>query len=258
MTDHLQELGRALRSIYGPVEQGGSWQHRLRTPQCPSLPRFATALEKRFTAQESQHVATCAYCKKMLIMEKPEEWQAMRTAFLAAMLIALKAVQLRRRGMAAAAVGGEVNVTEVSGDGRLESTFIEDEDRLVLEVRTKDKALEGQLVKYTIKASDGSVARTGFLLLRPDDDWYAAHAEFKNANELSDHVHGVCQLEIEPVDVWMLTGRDKEALLASVRDADPAAQAAWNAWLERAERDDIPGSEETATLVAEVKQILQA
>ena len=73
-----------------------------------------------------------------------------------------------------------MDVTAVSSDERLESTFIEDQSNLVLDVRTKDESLEYQLVKYFIKAGDGSLARTGFLVLHRDEsDWIGDHVEVR-------------------------------------------------------------------------------
>ncbi len=40
-------------------------QHRLWTPQCPPLPRFAAA-DPAWSPEEQAHIANCAYCQKML------------------------------------------------------------------------------------------------------------------------------------------------------------------------------------------------
>jgi hypothetical protein len=54
----------ALRAVAAVEETNGPQQHRLRTPECPPLTRFATGAS--WSEEERRHQASCAYCLKML------------------------------------------------------------------------------------------------------------------------------------------------------------------------------------------------
>jgi hypothetical protein len=46
-------------------------QHRLRTPECPSLLRLAEALQRSdWTLEEQKHTRDCAYCQMVMAMEE--------------------------------------------------------------------------------------------------------------------------------------------------------------------------------------------
>jgi hypothetical protein len=258
MTIDLDNLGRTLRDLYGPEQQAVPGQHRLRTPQCPSLVRFGAALQNGWTPQERSHVYGCTYCRQLLGREKPEELRALIIEALAALRILFGCIQLRRRGTLAASTGGAVEVTRLSPDQRLESTFYEDEDRLVLEVRTREPALEHQLVRYAIQGRDGSEVRAGFLVLaRAEHGWIAAHATFA-ADPLHEQAQGLCQaLEVRPVAAESLTTGDRPALLASLAEPNETERTAWRSWLDRTERENEALPAEIAPLLSELRERLK-
>ena len=77
---NLEKLGLALGAIFGPEDEELRYEHRLRTPDCPSLIRLAEgAIRKNWTLQEQQHTGACAYCKMVLAWESkavdsPPDW----------------------------------------------------------------------------------------------------------------------------------------------------------------------------------------
>ena len=198
-----ENLIRALRAVHELDVQKAPRQHPLRTPQCPPLSRFGVALREGWTAEEKQHVRQCAYCQKIIAMSEEaerrerEEVQAPEGA----RLIFPSPVFLPNLRAAAAATATALRVQTSSADQRLEAEFLQDEDQLVLEVRTKDAALNQQLFRYDFRGSDGPAAVTGFILLRPDaNGWYAGHARF-DAQALFAGLGGkVQELVIHPVD----------------------------------------------------------
>jgi len=68
-----ENLIRALRAVYEFDLQQAPKQHPLRTPQCPPLTRFPAALREGWTPEEQQHVAGCAYCRKIIAWNQEEE-----------------------------------------------------------------------------------------------------------------------------------------------------------------------------------------
>lgn len=154
--------------------------------------------------------------------------------------------------MAHARTGEPLDVTATSPDQRVEVQLVEDEGKIVLEVRTKDATLNHQLFGYALRDADGHEAVTGFLVLREDvNDWYAAHVAF-DLDELYATLNGQCRdVWVGLVEAEMLTEAGREALLASVeRDRDDAeAQAAWRAWADRAAQSE--------TLLDEARQLIQ-
>jgi len=64
-----KNLVRALHAVHALDVQQAPKQHRLKTPQCPSLPHFAVALQQGWTPEEGAHVTGCAYCQTITAME---------------------------------------------------------------------------------------------------------------------------------------------------------------------------------------------
>ncbi len=64
-----KNLVRVLRAVHKLEVQKAPKQHRFKTPQCPSLPRFAVALREGWTPEEREHVSECRYCQKIIAME---------------------------------------------------------------------------------------------------------------------------------------------------------------------------------------------
>src|SRR5438128_1646052 len=61
---HSFALGDDELDDWGPVPT----QHRLRTLQCPSLPRLVSTSAWRLSSGEQAHVGACPYCQKVLAM----------------------------------------------------------------------------------------------------------------------------------------------------------------------------------------------
>jgi hypothetical protein len=59
-----------LRAAHRLQVQNAPEKPRLRTPQCPPLPRVAEALRKGWTAEERQHVETCPYCRQLVARQQ--------------------------------------------------------------------------------------------------------------------------------------------------------------------------------------------
>jgi hypothetical protein len=59
-----------LRAVHRLQLQKAPEKPRLRTPQCPSLPRFTEALQEGWTAEERRHVETCPYCRQLVTRER--------------------------------------------------------------------------------------------------------------------------------------------------------------------------------------------
>jgi hypothetical protein len=68
-----KNLMRALRAVEEREIERAPKQHRLRTPECPSLPRLAAGFRNGFTAQEQRHVERCEYCRMMRELDQREE-----------------------------------------------------------------------------------------------------------------------------------------------------------------------------------------
>jgi hypothetical protein len=170
----------------------------------------------------------------------------------------LSPISLPNPQVAHARTGEPLDVTETSPDERIEVEFVEDKGAMVLEVRTKDAALNHQLFGYALRDADGQEAVTGFVVLREDvNDWYAAHVTF-DLNELFATLNGQCRdVVVSLVEAEMLTEAEREALLASVeRDRDDAeARAAWRAWAGRAAQSEtLP--EEARQLIQDVRDVV--
>lgn len=65
-----KNLTTALRIVDSQAVQMAPKQHRLRTPDCPPLPRFPIAVKEGWNPEEQDHLAGCAYCQKILKMEQ--------------------------------------------------------------------------------------------------------------------------------------------------------------------------------------------
>jgi hypothetical protein len=138
-----------------------------------------------------------------------------------------------------------LHLASASADGRLQADLVEDGPRLLLEVRTKNPALNYALIRVTPGAADPRDPAAGrlMLLLRPDvNEWYAAHATFNTAELREDlqaggRVRGL-GLFISVVDPEWREGRDTGAVFDQVEGEreGPAGRAAWHAWLEHVER----------------------
>jgi hypothetical protein len=58
-----------LRAVHQLQVQQAPEQHRLRTADCPSLSRFAVALQEGWTPEEREHMDECPYCKQLVSIE---------------------------------------------------------------------------------------------------------------------------------------------------------------------------------------------
>ncbi len=133
-----------------------------------------------------------------------------------------------------------LHVSAASADDRLQADLVEDGPHLLLEVRTKDPALNLALVRVTAAVEDDRAAGRTVVLLRPDvNDWYAGHAAFRTA-DLRGWLEGrLAELTVTVLDVDRMDRRDARAVLHRVgqdRD-DLAARSAWAAWVEHVGRD---------------------
>ncbi len=269
-----REVMRLMRAVHELDVKEREERYAQERAECLSLPRFCAALLRGgWTAAERAHIGGCAYCQKtrekvQRVLWHPTLWQVFlhnlnggvaevayhleqdkcqpclaRCRCLEkvrnCIVSFLSPIPLRNPQVALAATGEPLDVTATSPDQRIEVQLVEDRDAMVLEVRTKDVALNHQLFGYALRDADGQEAVTGFLVLREDvNDWYAAHVTF-DLNELFATLNGQCRnAVVSLVEADMLTEAEREALLASVaRDRDDAeAQAAWRAWAERAEQ----------------------
>src|SRR5882672_7728467 len=68
-----EEFNRELRSIYEELLEQAPAQHRLRTPECPPLPRLSSTSMQMLTNAELDHVKVCTYCQKMLAIENARQ-----------------------------------------------------------------------------------------------------------------------------------------------------------------------------------------
>jgi hypothetical protein len=68
-----KNLMRALRAVEEREIERAPKQHRLRTPECPSLSRLAAGFRDGFTKQERRHVEKCAYCQRMRELDRRDE-----------------------------------------------------------------------------------------------------------------------------------------------------------------------------------------
>ncbi len=225
-------LRAALNRVGEPIPRG----HRLRTPQCPSLPRLAAALGGGWTPAERAHVAGCGYCRKLLSLHR-------RLSRPAADTPRIRAAGPVRAGAAhalAAMSGGPFGLIAVSPDRRLEAELAVEGGRLALEVRTHDAALNHRPVEYRFAAAGGAAVETGYLVLRPDQNgWFAAQAEFPadvsaglDGTTLTVQVLAADGAGIDPGLLRAAVARDRD---------DGAARAAWRAWADGAARlpDDL-------------------
>jgi hypothetical protein len=168
----IKKLHDDLRAIYQADIQNAPRQHPLRTPDCPPLTRFVAGL----SSEEQAHAADCPYCRNVLARQ-----QRMATA--AVVLHFPDAFDIPAPGQMAAKSATDIDLTAGSADGRLEAEFLQDRQGYVLEVRSKDKALEGHVVQYVLCDRDGNEAVEGTFMLQADaNDWVAAHVPFDPAD----------------------------------------------------------------------------
>jgi hypothetical protein len=66
-----EKLVNVLRAVQRLDEEKAPKQHRLQTPQCPSLPRLAAGVQGGWTPEERAHVAACPYCQMLLSADEP-------------------------------------------------------------------------------------------------------------------------------------------------------------------------------------------
>jgi hypothetical protein len=192
-------LIRALRAVYERDVQRAPTQHPLRTPDCPPLTRFGAAAPADWTPEERQHAAHCPYCQKVLAMKEAEERRASEEA-----RRPVRVIPLPNLRAAAAATGAttapSLRVRVPVPDPRLEAEFLQEGTQLVLELLTRDAALNGQLFRFAFRDVEGREAVTGFILLRPNKNGFAGHASF-DAEALFVGLGGQTQEpEITPVD----------------------------------------------------------
>jgi hypothetical protein len=67
-----QTLMRALRAADALEVEKAPKQHPLRTPHCPPLTRFPSAIREGWAPEEREHVTGCPYCQRVTALE----WRA--------------------------------------------------------------------------------------------------------------------------------------------------------------------------------------
>ena len=249
-----ETLGRQLQAIFDErdVPETG---HRLRTSRCPSTSRLAVLLEDSdaANAEERSHVASCAFCQRMIALHQREKRQEEAKSHILTALLLMKAIQLRnRRSFAAASPSTTppLDVTTRSADGSVKATLIEDADELILAVYSDRPALNQQLLRYSFARDDEVETAAGFLVLAPErEDLFAAHTKL-DAQTLYEKSEGrPQQVTVHPVEATLLGPDDREDLLEAVRKAPDSHRAAWRAWLHQA-------SEQESLLPSAVRQML--
>ncbi len=124
-------------------------------------------------------------------------------------------------------------VTARSETGDLAAELVETGPEAILEVRTKQVALNHRLVGYSLAGAEGTLPEEGFQVLRPEvEGWYAGHVSL-DAAALHARLLGRCEeVLVTLADPEALTVEEQDLVVAAAgRDAgDPAASAAWTAW----------------------------
>ena len=255
-------------------------------PECLSFERTrALALDPgRWRAEERRHTATCRRCRRLVAsaeVQMPhlslwtllrhrlgstsererqaiayhlEEGGCRRCRQVAGALAVGTSFRLPPFALphpaAAGAATGALEVGGRSSDGRLEAELVEEERQILLEIRSREAALNHQMIAYTLRGAQQEMQ--GFLVLRPDvERWYAAQEIF-DPELLYSRLQGRCEeVLIAPVGLEALPGVDRELLLAEAGRSrgNAEARAAWAAWA--SSRADV--SEETRRLLDEVR-----
>jgi hypothetical protein len=134
---------------------------------------------------------------------------------------------------AAGAATPMLDVLARSADDHLEAELMREENQITLEVRTRLERLNHYLVGYALRGGQGEVVE-GFTVLAPDvEGWYTGHAVYP-VGDLYARLSGICEeVLVGPVHASMLTGEEREALLASAAGSreNDRMRAAWAAWL---------------------------
>lgn len=118
-----------------------------------------------------------------------------------------------------------------STDGRMETEMVFEDEQITLEIRTRDAALNHQLVAYTLRARDGR-SLSGFDVIRADvQGWFSVTVAL-DAQHLRGRIGSAYNeaLVVSPVSVQSLDAEELELLRASA-SADTANEAAWRGWL---------------------------
>jgi hypothetical protein len=150
-----------------------------------------------------------------------------------------------------AAAGGGLDQAAASADGRLKAHLLGLGRDVILEVRTRDAALDGRLVACGC-AGDDEEPLLAFAVLRPDvNGWFAAQVRW-DASELHARLCGSCRgLMARVLEPGLLTAAETDALRASIdRDGpDERSMTAWRQWRERALVQPEPLSEEVRVVL---------
>jgi hypothetical protein len=225
-----KNLMRALRAADAREVEKAPKQHRLRTPRCPPLTRFSTAVREGWTPDERKHVTACAYCQRIIEMEHrlSREENGEEPALLTF------PIRLRRREVAADKTGPLTTEDVPAGQG-LEWRLAVDDGRTLFRIRTRETALAGQLVRYELCGPAGTAPLVGFVALKQDANaWYIGRVHF-NAEDLYSRLQGECHgVLVRPADAAQLTDADREALRASAeRSEDEEERQRLGEWLKR-------------------------
>ncbi|MFQ3610174.1 MAG: hypothetical protein SNJ72_01640 [Fimbriimonadales bacterium] len=286
-----RELMRLLKAVHELDIQERERRYAEERAHCLLPTRVRTALLREdWTEAEREHLRTCTFCQAMRDKLQPRLWfpslwqlvlyrlgrltgdeaeavarhlerdrcrrslERLRQieAVQGTIAALLQPIALPKSQMAHAHTTEPLNKTLTAPDQRFEAQLVEDDDQIVLEVRTKLPELNYQLFGYALTDTEGHEAVTGFLVLRPDvNDWYAGTVNFQR-EALAETLKGQCrEVVVNWVEPSLLTPTEQEALLASLeRDwDDEEARSAWQAWVEKALQDE--------NLPDEARQLLQ-
>lgn len=169
----------------------------------------------------------------------------------------LTGIKLRNRAMAAAATGSPINLSASLAE-KWAVAVTEDEDKLILDVRTQDKNSSGQLMAYVLSGVDPQQSHRGFLLPRPEESgWIAAKAEL-DMPDLYEELEENCELEMFEVEPHGLSRTDdREIQVAVKRDRKTEkGRKAWMDWTAHARNVKEPLNEEALEIVDEVAKEL--
>jgi hypothetical protein len=268
-------------------------------PGCLSFARArALVLDpERWRADERAHVAGCRRCARLLHTFEQEMphlslWSLLRSRLGRLASDEARAVEyhLREGGCrrcrerverlgaalerviqfpgpvplpAPGAVGAATAVLDAvarSPDRVLEAELVEEDGRVLLEVRTKNATLKHRLVGYTLRGARQADAQEGFLVLQPDvEGWLTAQTTF-DPEELYSRLQGRCEeVLLCPVDTEVLSYAEREALLASAEQSrkEAAAREGWMAWVMEAVQKSESVSDRTWQLLCEVRERLE-
>jgi hypothetical protein len=130
-----------------------------------------------------------------------------------------------------------------SSDQSLHVNLFEDHGgRTVLEVRTQDATLAGQLVGCVFRSGSGVLPRYLVLGQQPHNGWFTGHVVLEAATIQYELGGRIETLEALPLEAGLLDSNDGPSLAVSLDAVRSERQqcAAWRSWLERATNDCDP------------------